>query len=111
MNAFEIYVKDALISLQIRKINYYREKQNFLQELLNNEQTKSVEENEKGESESEDESIEESVDGEHIETSEDSESEDEEVKGLNNTNQTGGGIFSILLPILASTVLPALLKK
>ena len=87
------------------------EKQKFLQELLNNEQTKSVEENEKGESESEDESVEESVDDENIETSEDSESEDEEVKGLNNTNQTGGGIFSILLPILASAVLPALLKK
>ena len=81
-----------------------------MQELLNNEQIKSVEGDGKGESESEDESIEESGD-ESIEESEDSESEDEEINDLNNTNQTGGGIFSILLPLLASTVLPAILKK
>ena len=86
------------------------EKRKFLQELLNNEQTKSREGNKKEESESEDESVEESGD-ESIEESEDSESEDEEINDLNNTNQTGGGIFSILLPLLASTVLPAILKK
>lgn len=87
------------------------DKQNILQELLRDEQNESVEENEDEQSESEDENTEKSEDVETEENSEDSESEDEEEEGVNNTNQTGGGIFSILLPLLASTVLPALLKK
>ena len=87
------------------------DKQNILQELLRDEQNESVEGNEDEQSESEDENTEKSEDVETKENSEDSESEDEEEEGVNNTNQTGGGIFSILLPLLASTVLPALLKK
>ena len=87
------------------------DKQNILQELLRDEQNESVEENEDEQSESEDENTEKSEDVETEENSEDSESEDEEEEGVNNTNQTGGGIFSILLPLLASTILPALLKK
>ena len=89
------------------------DKQNILQELLRDEQNESVEgnEDEQSESESEDENTEKSEDVETKENSEDSESGDEEEEGVNNTNQTGGGIFSILLPLLASTILPALLKK
>ena len=90
-----------------------KKKQHFLQELLRDEQNKTKEEQSESESESEseNESVEKSEDGDSIEKSEDSESENEEEKGVNDTNQTGGGIFSILLPILASTVLPSLLKK
>ena len=87
------------------------DKQNILQELLRDEQNESVEGNEDEQSESEDEITEKSEDVETEENSEDSESEDEEEEGVNNTNQTGGGIFSILLPLLASTIIPALLKK
>ena len=72
---------------------------NILQELLND---KSDEESESEESDSED--IEDnSKDIEESSEDSGSESEDE-----SKTNQTGGGLFSILLPLLTSTILPAL---
>ena len=75
---------------------------NLLQERLNNE---SGEESENEESDSED-TVEDSKDTE--ENSKDSESKSED---KSDTNQMRGGLFSILLPLLAAIVLPALLKR
>ena len=79
---------------------------NILQDLLNN-KTDEESENEESDSNSDSEDIEDnSKDIE--ESSEDSGSEIEDER---KTNQTGGGLFPILLPLLTSTILPALLKK